>query len=308
MSKRSKDALRRCCLAVPASNPKFIDKARELEVDMVFLDLEDAVARSKKKEAREIAASAIRTGGWGDKVLCVRVNGWQSRLTLRDLGAVVLGGGQRLDEVMLPKVESVSEVVALDLVLGQLEDEGGLEPYSIGIEVQIESPKGLHHVEEICSGSQRIEAVVFGPVDFAAACHMPVLTGGGEIASYPGDHFHYALAKILMAARIAGIQAIDGPYLKIQDIEGLRSYSRRAMSLGYDGKWAVHPNQIAVIEEVFRPEQEVFDRAVDILAAYERAVSAEERGAFVFGDEMIDEASRKMAEAFVRRGKGMKHS
>jgi citrate lyase subunit beta/citryl-CoA lyase len=131
---------------------------------------------------------------------------------------------------------------------------------------------------------------------------MPVLTGGVQIPAYPGDHFHYVLSKILMAGRANGLQVIDGPYLKIRDADGLRDYCQRAHTLGYDGKWTLHPDQIAVVNEVFSPTQEQFDHALSILDAYEHATVGEGRGAVMFGDEMIDEASRKMATKFVRRG------
>lgn len=235
-------------------------------------------------------------------MLCVRVNAWDTDLTLGDLRAVVLGAGSRLDEIMLPKVERPEEVVATDMVLRQLEAEAGLEPGHLGLEVQIESARGLINVEQICAASPRIEAVVFGPADFAASLQMPVLTGGVEVPEYPGDHFHYVFAKILMAARAHDLQAIDGPYLKVADLDGLRSYATRSAMLGFDGKWAIHPSQVEVLNDVYRPSQELFDRAVAMLSAYERATEEEARGAVMFGDEMIDEASRKMAEKFRSRG------
>ena len=156
-----------------------------------------------------------------------------------------------------------------------------------------------------------METIVFGPADFAASTEMPVLTGGVQIEEYPGDHFHYVFAKILMAGRANGLQVIDGPFLKIHDVDALRDYAMRTRILGYDGKWALHPGQVSVINEVFTPTQEQFDHAFDILEAYEKATTeGDRRGAVMFGDEMIDEASRKMATKFVTRGEraGMSRS
>ncbi|MGH9243712.1 MAG: HpcH/HpaI aldolase/citrate lyase family protein [Acidimicrobiales bacterium] len=302
MSARTRDLPRRSCHSVPGSNARFIEKAQSLPADMVFLDLEDSVAPSEKEAARKTVAEAVREGDWGDTVVCVRVNDWSTKWTAFDIIEVVGQSGERLDEIMLPKVESAAQIVATDMLLRQVEIDAGLPPGQIGIEAQIETTTGLINVEEICAASPRMETIVFGPADFAASMEMPVLTGGVQIPEYPGDHFHYVLAKILMAGRADGLQVIDGPYLKVRDLDGLRDYSQRAHTLGYDGKWTLHPDQIAVVNEVFSPTQEQFDRAVAILDAYRRATESEGKGAVMFGDEMIDEASRKMATKFVRRG------
>ncbi len=304
MSARTRDLPRRSCHAVPGSNARFVEKAQGLPADMVFLDLEDSVAPTEKEGARATIGEAIRDGDWGDTVVCVRVNDWSTRWTVRDVIEVVGGAGERLDEIMLPKVESAAQVVALDMVLRQVEIEAGLPVGHVGIEAQIESALGLINVEAICAASPRMEAIVFGPADFAASMEMPVLTGGVQIAAYPGDHFHYVFNKILMAGRANGLQVIDGPYLKVRDTDGLRDYCQRTRTLGFDGKWTLHPDQIEVVNEVFSPTQEQFDRAIAILEAYQEATegTSERKGAVMFGDEMIDEASRKMANKFVARG------
>jgi citrate lyase subunit beta/citryl-CoA lyase len=211
---------------------------------------------------------------------------------------------------MVPKVETAAQVVATDLLLAQVEQAAGLPVGHIGIEAQIETARGLINVEEICAASPRLETIIFGPADFAASMEMPVLTGGVQVPEYPGDHFHYVFAKILMAGRANGLQVIDGPYLYIRDPEGFRDYSMRARLLGYDGKWALHPDQVTILNEVFSPTQEQFDTAWDILEAYRAATEDEGKGAVMFGDEMIDEASRKMATKFVSRGEraGLKRS
>jgi citrate lyase subunit beta/citryl-CoA lyase len=287
-----------------------LGKGPGIPADMVFLDLEDAVAPKEKETARDKVVAAIRGNDWGEKVLCVRVNDWSTKWTVYDVLAVVGGAGERLDEIMLPKVESAAQVVAADLLLAQVEQASGLPIGHIGIEAQIETTRGLINVEEICAASPRLETIVFGPADFAASMEMPVLTGGVQIPDYPGDHFHYVFSKILMAGRANGLQVIDGPYLYIQDPDGFHDYCHRTHTLGYDGKWALHPDQVAILNEVFSPTQEQFDRACAILEAYRAATEDEGRGAVMFGEEMIDEASRKMAIKFVSRGAraGLKHT
>jgi citrate lyase subunit beta/citryl-CoA lyase len=192
-------------------------------------------------------------------------------------------------------------VKALDLLLTQIEATTGRES-RVGIEAQIETTRGLINVEEICEASPRLETIIFGPADFAASMEMPVLTGGVQIPEYPGDHFHYVFSKILMAGRANGLQVIDGPYLRIKDSDGFRDFATRTRILGYDGKWVLHPDQVTVCNEVFTPTQDQFDKAWGILDAYRKATEGDRLGAVMFGDEMIDEASRKMATKFVTRG------
>jgi citrate lyase subunit beta/citryl-CoA lyase len=309
MSERSRSLPRRSCLAVPASSEKMMQKAQGLAADMVFLDLEDSVAPLEKDAARENAVKAINEGDWGDKVLCVRVNAWDTKWTYRDVIYVVENASERLDEIMLPKVQNAAEVHALDLLLTQIEATTGRQT-KVGIEAQIETTRGLINVEEICAASPRLETIIFGPADFAASMEMPVLTGGVQIPEYPGDHFHYVFSKILMAGRANGLQVIDGPYLRIRDSDGFRDFAGRTRILGFDGKWVLHPDQVTVCNEVYTPTQEQFDRANDILDAYRKATEGDRLGAVMFGDEMIDEASRKMATKFVTRGEraGMSRS
>ena len=288
---------------MPGSSQRFVEKAPSIPADMVILDLEDSVVAPEKESARARAVDAVRNLSWDDRVLCVRLNGWSTPWTYRDAIEVVGAAGERLDEVMLPKTQAAAEVAALDLLLTQVELNSGLRAGHIGIEVQIESARGLMNVEEICAASSRLEAVVLGPADFAASVEMPVLTGGVQVDEYPGDHFHYVLSKILIAGRANGIQVIDGPFLKVREPGLLRDYCRRPHALGYDGKWAIHPDQVAILNEVFSPTQEQFDLAWAVLDAYERATEHEGKGAVMFGGEMIDEASRKMAAKVVSRGR-----
>jgi citrate lyase subunit beta/citryl-CoA lyase len=302
MSARTRDLPRRSCLSVPGSSEKMLGKAPTLPADMVFLDLEDSVAPLEKEGARAKVVDAVKNQDWGDKVVCVRINAWDTQWTAFDVIEVVGNAGERLEEVMLPKVQTAAEIVALDLLLTQVEAHAGLPIGHIGIEAQIETTRGLIYVEEICAASPRLETIIFGPADFAASMEMPVLTGGVQIPEYPGDHFHYVFSKILMAGRANGLQVIDGPFLKIRDSDAFRDYCQRTRVLGYDGKWALHPDQITILNELFSPTQEQFDRAWDILEAYKQATEGERKGAVMFGDEMIDEASRKMAIKFVSRG------
>jgi citrate lyase subunit beta/citryl-CoA lyase len=277
-------------------------KAPGLAADMVFMDLEDAVAPLEKEAARAKVVDAVKNQDWGEKVLCVRVNAWDTKWTYGDVIEVVGNAGERLEEIMLPKVQTAAEVVALDLLLTQVEINAGLPRGHIGIEAQIETARGLINVDEICAASPRLETVILGPVDFSASMEMPTLSGGLLIPDYPGDYFHYVFMRILMAGRANSLQVIDGPYVKGRDPEGFREYSRRTQLLGFDGKWALHPDQVAILNEVFSPTQEQFDRAWAVLDAYREATEGDRKGAVMFGDEMIDEASRKVAVKVVSRG------
>ena len=310
MSQRSRTLPRRSCHSVPGSNEKFLAKAPTLPADMFFLDLEDAVAPLEKEAARAKVVAAIQDYDWGDAVLCVRVNAWDTRWTYGDVIEVVGRAGTRLDELMLPKVQNAAQVVALDLLLTQVEINSGLPKGHIGIEAQIETAQGLINVEEICAASPRLETVILGPVDFSASMGMPSLSGGLLIPEYPGDYFHYVFMKILMAGRANDLQVIDGPYVKVRDPDGFREYARRTQILGYDGKWSLHPDQIDILNEVFSPTREQFDRAWEVLDAYRQATEGDRKGAVMLGDEMIDEASRKVAVTLVARGEraGLKRS
>jgi citrate lyase subunit beta/citryl-CoA lyase len=278
-------------------------KGPTIAADMTFLDLEDAVSPLEKEAARPKVVDAIKNQDWGDRVLCVRVNAWDTEWTAFDVIEVVGNAGERLDEIMLPKVQNAAEVVALDLLLTQVEAKAGLPQGHIGIEAQIETARGIINVEEICAASPRLETIILGPVDMSASMEMPSLAGGLQIPDYPGDYFHYVFVKILMAGRANGLQVIDGPYVKVRDSEGFRDFCKRTQILGYDGKWALHPDQVTILNEVFSPSQEQFDKAWDVLDAYEKATTEGDRkGAVMFGDEMIDEASRKVAVKLVKKG------
>ncbi|MQA32268.1 HpcH/HpaI aldolase/citrate lyase family protein [Modestobacter roseus] len=295
---------RRSNLAVPGSNPRFLEKAKGLPADQVFLDLEDACAPLAKPGARKNIVAALNEGGWGEKIRVVRVNDWTTEWTYRDVIEVVEGAGAELDCLMLPKVVDAAQVRALDLLLTQVEKANGLSVGRIGIEAQIENAQGLINVNEIAGASDRIETIVFGPADFMASINMKSLVVGALHPDYPGDPFHHILMTILMAARARGVQAIDGPFLQVRDVDGFREVAKRSAVLGFDGKWVLHPGQIEAANEVYAPSQEDYDHAELILDAYEWSTSEAggAKGSAMLGDEMIDEASRKMA--LVVAGKG----
>jgi citrate lyase subunit beta/citryl-CoA lyase len=295
---------RRSCLAVPGSSPKMLGKAQGLPADQVFLDLEDSVAPLAKEEARANVVAALNDGGWGDKTRVVRVNDLTTKWTYRDVITVVEGAGQNLDCVMLPKVQTAEQVVWLDLLLTQIEQVMGFDN-RIGIEAQIENAKGLVNVDAIAGASDRGETIIFGPADFMASINMKSLVVGAPHPDYNGDPYHYILMRILMAARTYDLQAIDGPYLQIKDVEGFTAVAKRSAALGFDGKWVLHPGQIDAANEVYSPSQEQYDHAELILDAYDFFTSEAggKRGAVMLGDEMIDEASRKMALVIAGKGR-----
>jgi len=282
-----------------------LTKAQILPADQVFLDLEDAVAPLAKPAARKNIVDALSEGDWGDRTRVVRVNDLTTPWTYADVIEVVEGAGAHLDCIMLPKVESASHIQWLDLTLTQLEKALGLQVGRIGIEAQIENAAGLINVDSIAAASPRVETIIFGPADFMASINMKSLVVGALHPDYPGDPFHYILMRILMAARMHGKQAIDGPYLQIRDTEGFREVAKRSAALGFDGKWVLHPDQIEAANEIYSPSQEDYDHAELILDAYEYHTSEEggKLGAVMLGDEMIDEASRKMALVIASKGR-----
>ncbi|HEX2050964.1 MAG TPA: CoA ester lyase [Actinomycetota bacterium] len=293
---------RRSCLSVPGSSPKMLAKGPQLPADEVFMDLEDSVAPLAKEEARGNVVDALKNNDWGDKTVVVRINSIDTQWAADDLKTVVEEAGRYLDCVMIPKVQHAHEVMFVDHMLRMIETNTGLER-RIGIEAQIETATGLRNVHEIAHASDRLETLIFGPADMSASLGLPTVSAGLPMPGYPGDHWHWVLETILVAARDAGLQAIDGPYLLIKDLDGFRDMAMRARALGYDGKWALHPGQIDVLNEVFTPTQDEYDKAEALLEAYKHATEVDRRGAVMFGSEMIDEASRKMAVQFAERGR-----
>jgi len=297
---------RRSCLAVPGSNPRFLDKAKGLPADQVFLDLEDACAPLAKPGARKNIVAALNEGGWGDKIRVVRVNDLTTHWTYRDVIEVVEGAGHNLDAIMLPKVQSAAQIEWLELTLTQIEKTIGLPVGRIGIEAQIENARGLLAIDAIAQASPRIQTLIFGPADFMASINMRSLVVGEQPPGYDvGDAYHHILMSILLAARSHDLQAIDGPYLQIRDVDGFRRVAGRSAALGFDGKWVLHPGQIEAANEVYAPSQADYDHAELILDAYDYYTSEAGglKGSAMIGDEMIDEASRKMALVIAAKGR-----
>jgi len=295
---------RRSCLAVPGSNPRFIAKASELPADQVFFDLEDAVAPEAKDDARANVAAALGSGDLDGRVWAVRINDATTGWAYRDVITVVEAAGASLDCIVLPKVRDPGQVVWLDLLLAQIERAMGYQEGRIGIEAQIEDAAGLTCAEAIAAASARLETLIFGPADFMASVGMKSLNVGDQPPGYEhGDAYHYPLMRILIAARSHGLQAIDGPYLRVRHVEGFRRSAAMSAALGYDGKWVLHPNQVEAANEAYAPGQDDYDHAEMILDAYDYFTSAQGRGAAMLGDEMIDAASRKMALAVAAKGR-----
>jgi citrate lyase subunit beta / citryl-CoA lyase len=287
----------RSVLAVPASNLGMAEKALASPADAVFLDLEDAVAPDEKAEARGKIVQALQELDWGNRPTLYRSNALDTPYFYRDVIEVVEEAGDRLDSILIPKVQRPEDLHVAATLLYQTELSAGLDPGKIKIEGQIESARGLVSVDRIASATGRLMALHFGPGDFAASVRMPLTSIGvmdewDEV--YPGHRFHYAMQRIVVAARAADLRAVDGPVADYRDEDGLRKSCLLARSLGFDGKWCIHPAQIETVNEVFQPTEEETEWAKKVLKAYEEA-SAAGRGAITLDGHMIDAASIRMA-------------
>lgn len=287
----------RSILAVPASNPKMAGKALGSEADSVFLDLEDAVAPGFKDEARRNVVRALRELDWRGRPAVYRMNALDTPYFYRDVIEVVEEAGEALDAVVVPKVERPGDLYALDTLLSAVESAADLEPGKIKLEAQIESAEGLVNVDAISRATERLEALHFGPGDYAASIGMPQ-TSIGVVdewdAAYPGHRFHYVMHRIVVAARAAGLCAVDGPVADYRDYKGLRESCLRARALGFDGKWCIHPAQIETVNEVFSPTGDEVGWAQKVVNAYE-AANAAGSGAITLDGKMVDAASIRMA-------------
>jgi citrate lyase beta subunit len=287
----------RSVLAVPASNLGMAEKALASPADAVFLDLEDAVAPDEKAEARGKIVQALQELDWRNRPTLYRSNALDTPYFYRDVIEVVEEAGDRLDSILIPKVQRPEDLHVAATLLYQTELSAGLEPGKIRIEGQIESARGLVSVDGIASATGRLMALHFGPGDFAASVRMPLTSIGvmddwDEV--YPGHRFHYAMQRIVVAARAADLRAVDGPVADYRDEDGLRKSCLLARSLGFDGKWCIHPAQIETVNEVFQPTEEETEWAKKVLEAYEEA-NAAGRGAITLDGQMIDAASIRMA-------------
>lgn len=294
--------LRRCQLAVPGSSDKMLAKAAGLDVDYVFLDLEDAVAPSAKPGARGQIVSALNDHDWGKKTRCVRINDLETQYAYEDVIEVVEGAGANLDVIMVPKVKSGADVKWIDILLTQIEKKLGLEK-RIGVEVLIEEVEALMRVEEIAGASDRLEAMIFGMGDYSASQGIDSLAVGGD-SGYPGDIWHYARNKIVVAARAYAIDAVDGPFITFRDPDYYRLECERAQKLGFVGKWAIHPSQIDIAQDVFSPSQAQVDAAYKGRDAY-LAAQAQGLGAVQVDGAMVDVATVRLLQITIDKAEAM---
>ena len=292
----------RSMLFVPGSRPDRIEKAAQSAADAVCLDLEDSVAEEEKAAARANVVRALQHLDFAGRVRIVRVNALDTGHTYRDLVEVVEAAGDRLDLVMLPKAESPGDVAFVDTLLAQIETSCRRSTRT-GIEAQIETARGFLYAREIAGATSRLDALIFGPGDYAASMHMPA-TGIGEFDAwdeeYPGHRWHAVMQTVVAAARANGLRCMDGPYSAFKDAAGLERTSRIARALGFDGKQCIHPAQLPVVNAAFGPSDEEVARAEAVVKAYEDAVAAG-RGVATHDGRMIDAASIRMARALLAR-------
>jgi len=293
--------VQRCELAVPGSNPNMFEKAMKSGVDFVFLDLEDAVAPDDKIRARKNVIEAINDLDWKEYgvSLSVRINGLDTQFMVRDVVDLIEQAGHKLDTILVPKVGVYSDIYMVEAMLNQLEIQQGLKN-KVGIEALIETALGMSNVEDIArSGvSGRLEALHFGVADYAASNRARTTNIGGLNPDYPGDQWHAAISRMTVACRAYGLRPIDGPFGDITDPDGYKLAARRAAALGIEGKWAIHPSQVALANEVFTPPAAEIEKAKRILTALEEA-AAQGKGAAALDGRLIDAASARMANNVV---------
>ena len=306
--------LNRSELAVPGSQPQFFEKAAKGAADIIFLDLEDAVALDEKEKARKNIVQALNDVDWRGKTLSLRINVLDTHYMYRDVVDVLEQAPGKLDLIMIPKIGTAADVYALDMLVTQIETATGTTK-RIGFELIIETALGMQNVHELSAASKRIESLHFGVADYAASTRARTTNIGGANADYViltdkddagkrathwGDMWHYALARMVVAARANGIRPIDGPFGDFSDAEGYKAAGLRAAVLGCEGKWAIHPSQVALANEVFTPAAKEIERARRILAAMEQA-KRDGRGAVALDGRLIDLASIRQAEALVKK-------
>ncbi|MGC9194861.1 MAG: HpcH/HpaI aldolase/citrate lyase family protein [Syntrophobacteraceae bacterium] len=306
-----RDRLCRSIISVPANREKMADKALGLGADVIMLDLEDSVPVEQKDAARECAVAILRKVKPEERTFSCRINGMDTPFAYRDLIDIVEKAGECLDTIVIPKVDDGAQVKAVDYFLTQIELRMGFK-HRIGLEPSIETAAGMLRVEQIAFSSPRIQSLVFGVADYSASVGMPGggISGHGErVALYPGDRFLFPLSRMVMAAKAAGLAAIDAPYGDYKDLEGLRSSCLAGAGLGYDGKWVIHPDQIAIVNEIYTPSEEDLKRSMRILQAYEQGRAAGV-GAIALDGKMVDAASLRVArvvcarcEAIEKKGK-----
>ncbi len=304
--------LNRCELSVPGSRPEMFEKAAASAADVIFLDLEDAVAPDDKEQARKNIIQALHDVDWGDKTISVRINGLDTHYCYRDVVDVVEQGGERLDLIMIPKAGNAKDIYAIDMMVTQIEAAIGRKK-RIGFEMIIETALGMANVDEIAAASPRNESLHFGVADYAASTKARTTQIGGPNPAYAvltdpladgsrethwGDMWHYAVARMVVAARANGLRPIDGPFGDFSDPDGFKAQASRAAVLGCEGKWAIHPKQIPLANEVFTPAEAEVEKARRILVAMEEAQKSG-AGAVALDGRLIDIASVRQAEALV---------
>ncbi|MDA1133056.1 MAG: CoA ester lyase [Proteobacteria bacterium] len=304
--------------AVPGSNPRFLEKAATSGADVIFLDLEDSVAPDDKVAARKNVIAALNDLDFGRSTVSVRINGLDTHYMYRDVVDVLERGGERLDLIMIPKVGAAADVYALDMLVTQIETAMGRKK-KIGFELIIETALGMANVESIAATSPRLESLHFGVADYAASTGARTTVIGGPNRDYavltdPDDHgrrdthwgdmWHFAVARMVVAARANGLRPVDGPFGDIADADGYRAQAHRSAALGCEGKWAIHPSQIALAHECFNPPANEVDRARRILKAMREAAAAG-KGAVSLDGRMIDAASVRQAEVMVAKARAI---
>ncbi len=287
--------LQRSELAVPGSNPQFIAKAADSSADYVFLDLEDAVAPPEKEQARRNVIDALNGIDWRGlgKTISVRINGLDTHYMYRDVVDVMEQAGDRVDTLLVPKVGVAADLYVVETLIDQIEQARGFQT-RVGTEALIETALGMANVETIAASGGRLEALHFGVADYAASNRARTVSIGGLNPDYPGDQWHFALSRMIVACRAYGLRPIDGPFGDFSDPEGFREGARRAAALGAEGKWAIHPTQVDLANEVFSPPEAEVERARRIVEEL-RAAEAAGKGAASVDGKMIDAASERMA-------------
>lgn len=293
-------------LAVPGSNPNMFEKALASDADFIFLDLEDAVAPDDKLQARKNIIETLNALDWKGrgKTMSVRINGIDTHYMYRDVVDVVEQAGQKLDTILIPKVGVSADVYMVDAMVTQIEQAVGIE-HRIGLEALIETALGMANVEAIATSSKRLEALHFGVADYAASNRARTVNIGGLNPDYPGDQWHAAITRMTVACRAYGLRPIDGPFGDFNDPDGYILAAKRAAALGCEGKWAIHPSQIALANEVYSPPEPEVTKAKRILEALEEA-ARQGKGAAQLDGRMIDAASARMAENVVKTDQAIK--
>ncbi len=300
--------LRRSILSVPGNVRKMIDKARSLPADVIMLDLEDSVPLEQKEDARKLVIESLLSGNWNGFVMSVRINPMDSPFAYRDLIEIAENCLDVIDTIVIPKVNHSCEVRAVDYFLTQIEMSKGVNPGKIGLEASIETAEGMLRVEEIAFSSERLETLVFGVADYSTSISAIVkgVSGHGDSEGfYMGHRWHFPISRMVMAAKAAGLCAIDAPYGDFRDAEGLRKSCQMSAALGCDGKWAIHPAQLEIINEVYTPSQEDIERSKKIVEAYESAAYSG-KGALAIDGKMIDGATLRISQNILAKWKAIK--